>query len=766
MIGHTCTTAMLVAAALTATLSAAEPDILIADFEGHTYSDWTVTGDAFGAGPARGSIGTQRKVTGFLGKGLVNSFHGKDPATGTLASPAFTIERDYINFLIGGGMHPGKTCINLIVDGKAVRTATGPNDRPGGSERLGWTHWDVKALKGQSATLEIVDQYRRGWGHINVDHIVQSNTPKKKAAAPPPPGDDVPSFDMTRDIPIQGKYLLVPIKNGGLPPFRGLSRSTMQILDVFVGDTLVHSPNIYLAHHKDEVDWWAHLDLSEYVGRKARLRLRLPGLAAVEHCPDDSQALALMETADQIRNLLPLYDEPLRPQFHHSQQRGWNNDPNGMMYYDGEYHLFWQSNPVGKCSANKYWGHSVSPDMIHWKELPAALRANGQGPDGQPVANRHPAMAVGHCHSGGGNVDLRNTGGFQTGDHKVMILTFTDTGPGRGRTFPNFSESLAYSNDRGRTWTCWKGNPIIRHLGRDPKLFWYEPGKHWNIGVYDEKPGSRGVAFYKSTDLKTWQRTGRIDNFFECPEVLHLPVDGDPNRRRWVMFAADGQYVVGEFDGRAFKPDHEGKHRFIYGSVYAGQCFSNPPDGRAVYMGWVRRLNTGDAPFQEGFTLPLRLTLHETPDGVRMRGYPIGELDQLHDGDLFAATDKTLVADHDELAFETRERIADIHITVKPAADAKTISLTFSGGDVVYDVPTGRIRGGAKAKGPKDPAATPADTVTLRVVIDRPMVEVFLNRGDTYTVQHREAKPLGKIALKTRGTVEAFRAYKMTSIWK
>jgi fructan beta-fructosidase len=223
---------------------------------------------------------------------------------------------------------------------------------------------------------------------------------------------------------------------------------------------------------------------------------------------------------------------------------------------------------------------------------------------------------------------------------------------------------------------------------------------------------------------------------------------------------------VGEFDGQTFKPEHEGKHRFIYGPVYAGQCFSNPPDGRAVYIGWARGLRTGDAPFQEGFTLPLRLTLHETPHGIRMRGYPIQQLDRLHDGELFAALNKTLAGDETEISFETDERIADIHITVKPAPDGKTVSLSFSDGAVVYDVPSGCVRGAAKAKAAQNQSAKQGDAVTLRVLIDRPMYEIFLNHGETYLLQRRDAQPLGRISLKTQGTVEEFRVHKMKSIWK
>jgi len=151
--------------------AAAQEDLLIADFEGTDYGDWKVAGEAFGLGPAHGTLEDQMKVTGFEGKGLVNSFYQGDKTTGTLTSPPFEIERKFINFLIGGGKYPGQTCMNLLVDGKVVRTATGPNDQSGGSEELDRHGWDVSELLGKKAQIQIVDQRSGGWGHINVDHI-------------------------------------------------------------------------------------------------------------------------------------------------------------------------------------------------------------------------------------------------------------------------------------------------------------------------------------------------------------------------------------------------------------------------------------------------------------------------------------------------------------------------------------------------------------------------------------------------------------------
>jgi hypothetical protein len=150
-------------------------DLLIADFEGPTYGDWKTTGEAFGPGPAPGTLSGQMTVTGFQGRGLVNSFYRGDGTTGTLTSPPLKIQRKYIHFLVGGGKYPGTTCINLLVAGKVVRTATGPNDRGGGSEKLAWATWNVSEFLNQQAVIQIIDQRTGGWGHINVDHLFQSN---------------------------------------------------------------------------------------------------------------------------------------------------------------------------------------------------------------------------------------------------------------------------------------------------------------------------------------------------------------------------------------------------------------------------------------------------------------------------------------------------------------------------------------------------------------------------------------------------------------
>ncbi|HYW78835.1 MAG TPA: hypothetical protein VE890_04625, partial [Thermoguttaceae bacterium] len=169
-----------IVAASTMTLAHGADDLLVADFEGGTYGDWKIQGTAFGQKPAPGTLGGQQQVTGFQGQGLINTYLHGDGTQGALTSPKFTIERNYINFLIGGGNHPDRTCIELIVEGKLVRSTTGQN-----KEKLDWATWDVQPLSGKSAQLRIVDRQTGGWGHINIDQIVQSDTAKTT------PGDDV-----------------------------------------------------------------------------------------------------------------------------------------------------------------------------------------------------------------------------------------------------------------------------------------------------------------------------------------------------------------------------------------------------------------------------------------------------------------------------------------------------------------------------------------------------------------------------------------------
>jgi len=698
---------------LFAAAAPAADDILIADFEADTYGDWQATGDAFGAGPAGGTLANQRPVSGFRGKGLVNTYLNGDRTTGTLTSPAFAIQRDYLTFLIGGGQHDN-TCLQLLIDDKVVAAASGQND-----EKLNLSMFDVGKHKGKQARLRIVDENRGGWGHVNVDHIVHSDTKP-----------EVPAFGaFSREFTINKKYLVIPIENG--------AKRTK--LTLSVDGKEVRRYDTELASSGDAADWYAFFTIDSYQGR--------PATVSVSSAAEDG--FALIKQADTVPGSDTWYTEALRPQFHFSQKVGWNNDPNGMCYYDGEWHLYFQHNPVGWKWGNMTWGHAVSKDLVHWEQLPNVLFPG--------------TMATGACFSGGGLVDHRNTGGFKTGAEDVIVAFLTDTGAG---------EALAYSNDRGRTFTWYQGNPVVKHKGRDPKVIWYKYDKgdkplndaaaklggHWVMAVYDEHPQhKRNIAFYTSTNLKEWTGQSHLPGYFECPEILELPVDDDASKSRWVVFAADAQYTIGAFDGKTFTPEHEGKHRVHHGSYYASQIFSNAPDGRMIQIGWARFPFPG-MPFNQTFTFPHELTLRTTGDGIRLFAEPVKQIEKLH-GKRHTAENKTL-AENRPAAVNVSGELFDIRATFE-IGSAAAVGLDIGGERITYD---------AKANKLLDADLKPVDgKVAIRVLVDRPMIEVIGTGGRVYITRARgqkgEVSTISAFAAGGEAKLIQLEVHELNSIW-
>lgn len=496
---------------------AERPEVLFADFEGETYGDWASTGTAFGNGPATGTLPGQMQVTGFKGKRLVNSFNGGDASTGMLTSPLFKIDRKFIAFLIGGGGFEGKTCINLMIGDKAFRTATGPNTQPGGHEQLEQACWDVADLAGQTARLQIVDDATGGWGHVLVDQVIFTDT-------------NVPSamFHPTRQIMADKRLINLPIKNG----------ATVRNARVMVEGKVVREFTIECAD--DQPDWWAPLNVSAWHGKTLAIE--------VDKLPAGSKFLASLETGEDRKGTENLYAEPLRPQFHFSPSRGWNNDPNGMCFYNGEYHLFFQLNPYGVNWGNMHWGHAVSKDLLHWKEVDIALYPDELGP----------------MFSGSAVVDWKNSSGFGIDGKPPMVAIYTASGNPP-------TQCIAYSTD-GRQFTKFAGNPVVKHIGggnRDPKVIWHEPTKRWVMALFVDFPipgkkERQTIHFLTSPNLKDWTISGQIDDFYECPDLFALPMDGDAKNVKWVLTAASSDYMVGQFDGKTFVPET----RKLKGEVY------------------------------------------------------------------------------------------------------------------------------------------------------------------------------------------------------
>ena len=614
-------------AATFATVAArAADDILLADFEGADYGAWKAEGTAFGGGPARGTLPGQMKVEGFRGKGLVNSFNGGDDAVGRLTSPEFRIERAFVNFLIGGGGYAGETCMNLLVDGVAVRTVTGPNTQPGGSENLQAAAWDVRELSGKTAYIEIVDQRKGGWGHISADQIVLSD---RRAAGM--------LTDAKREIAITKKLLHFPVKTGG--PKRNVK--------VLVDGKVERFFDIELADAQP--GWWAPLDVSAWAGKNVTV--------TVDRLPEDSQALAQIEQSDALKNAGDLYHEPLRPQLQFSPQRGWTNDPNGLVFYNGEYHLFFQHNPYGWGWGNMHWGHATSRDLVHWEEHGEALYPDAMGP----------------MFSGSAVVDWKNTSGFGKDGKPPLVLIYTAAG------HPTV-QGIAYSND-GRTFTKFAGNPVIKEVSdgnRDPKVFWHEPSKQWVLTLYVELPAAAGtpkpnhtIHFYTSPNLKEWTLRSTTPGLFECPDFFELPVDGDATKKKWVLTAASSEYLVGSFDGEKFTPEtpklpgHRGR------GFYAAQTFSDLPDGRRIQIGWGQCDSPGMA-FNQLQAFPCELSLRTTPDGPRLAWQPVKEIATLR-----AKSQRldplTLRAGSPNPLATTRGELLEIRADFAPAADSEVL---------------------------------------------------------------------------------------------
>lgn len=697
-------------------------DIVIADFEGDSYGDWTVTGDCFGDRPATGTLPRQQMVDGFKGDGLVNSYLNQDQSTGTLTSPSFSIELDYINFLLGGGHHPGKTCINLLVNGEIVLSETGRNVENGGQERLEAVTWNVQEYKGQEAVIQIVDDHEGAWGHINVDHIVQSD----QAAVSPRLQTQQTQFE------VSDQYLLLPI---GLDPApRRGRRVSANELRLFIDGQEQFRYNLNLANRANEVQWYAYFHLGEHAGKQARVVITNATEAG----------FALVRQSDTLPGEENIYNEPHRPQFHFTHKVGWINDPNGMVYANGEWHFFFQHNPVSTRWGNMSWGHATSKDLIHWEQRPIALF-----PD-----------ETGTMYSGTGIVDTHNVTGLKQGDGDLMILNYSSAG-NFGYPPRPFTQGMAYSND-GRTFIKFEGNPVVGNISggrdRDPKVLWHEPSQKWVMVLYLDK-GTRRFGFFTSDDLKQWEKQSEINGFFECPELFELPVDGDDDNTRWVLYGGDSKYVIGQFDGRSFEPDHEGKHQLHWGNYFAAQTFSNSPDGRRIQMGWMRGINTPGPPYNQHFSFPHRMTLRTTADGIRMFAKPIREIEQLRARS--NSVGPQALRDAEPLEIPVRSDLLDLRL-VLAVGDAERITLELPGRTVIYDAVKQQL-GDAPLK--------PIDgQIEIQVLADRAITEIIGNDGRVYlTTAGEHGFDELTVTVTARGgtaSISSMEIHELKSIWK
>ncbi|QEG37398.1 GH32 C-terminal domain-containing protein [Bythopirellula goksoeyrii] len=550
----------------------------------------------------------------------------------------------------------------------------------------------------------------------------------------------VGAFAADRGIEITEKYLNIPVKHG----------ADKVLISLQVDDEKVREFTVSLA--SGEPDYWIYLEVQEFIGKTGFLwAWTLP-----ESHSKGFEAIYCDDTFPGEQNL---YKEELRPQFHFSSKRGWTNDPNGLMYYEGEYHMFYQHNPFGWEWGNMTWGHAISTDLVHWVEQGDKLHAD----------------AGGTMFSGSGVVDWNNTTGFQTGDEPPMILIYTIAGNNspwsEGKPF---TQGLAYSNDRGRTWTKYAGNPVqerLRRANRDPKVQWHEELGEWVIVMYLRAPD---VGFFTSPNLKRWELRSMMQSNHECPELVELAVDGDKSNTKWVHYAAHGEYFIGDFNGTEYTKETEAV-RFNYGNMfYASQMFNDIPDedGRAIQIAWAR-VNLPNMPFNQMMTFPVSLSLRTTEDGLRMFAYPVEEIEKIH-GKRHQWKNEEFEPGENPLE-EVKGNLFDIDAEID-LGDADEIGFEINGFPVTYIVEENLLIGGTGnegdefSQGETKAELKPVDgKISLRILVDRPSVEIFANGGRIYmpmqAVRDLHNKSLKVYAKGGAARIEKLTVHEVKSIW-
>lgn len=517
-------------------------------------------------------------------------------------------------------------------------------------------------------------------------------------------------------------------------------------------------------------------------------------LAAVSACTEQKKEQNATATTQNKTNAADAYTETHRPQFHFSPPAKWMNDPNGMVYHNGEYHLFYQHYPDSTVWGPMHWGHAVSKDMVNWENLPIALY-----PD-----------SLGYIFSGSAVVDQQNTSGFGTKEKPAMVAIYTyhlAEGEKAGRNDYQ-TQGIAYSLDNGRTWQKYAKNPVIKNPGikdfRDPKVSWNEVAKQWvmTLAVLDH------IEFYGSRNLKDWQKlsefgkgnVGAHGGVWECPDLFPLTVDG---QQKWVLLVSINpggpnggsatQYFVGNFDGKTFKNDNSPATTLWVdqgADNYAGVTWANIPssDGRRLFLGWMSNWfyanQVPTANWRSAMTVPRELTLQNTAQGIRLVSTPVKELQQLRreTKDIKAAE---ITGDLNlSKTYNFNAPLAELDLNVDVSKSQELI-VRFSNDkgerlDVGYSVPQqqlfiDRTKAGETnfeprfAKKHVAPLALENGKLRLHLFLDVASVEVFANNGQSVMTDiFFPTEKFTDISLISKGTatLRESKMYALKSIWR
>ena len=398
------------------------------------------------------------------------------------------------------------------------------------------------------------------------------------------------------------RYLLLPVQDSA-PEGRLF----------FVQDNTVSGPGMNIRLARERIDYYVPLDLSEYRGESLQID--------VQSVPSGSVCWENLSCSDDFS-----MEVSPRPVYHHIPPYGWMNDPNGMFFHNGVYHLYYQYNPYGCTWGNLHWGHSTSTDLVHWKD------------EGAPLA----PDAWGYVFSGSCVLDHANTSGF---GKDAVVAFYTSSKPTAWTDCQ--TQSIAVSTDGGYTFDKYEGNPVLgsdRRDFRDPKVFGYERGNHWVMIL----AAGQEMQIFSSDDLKNWKyrssfglTQGAHGGVWECPDLVELEVEGT-DTRKWVLICninpggpfggSATQYFVGSFDGSQFINDYPGTTKWMdWGKDnYASVTWSNVPDGRCIAIGWMSNWQYQNCLPLRGYrganTVARELSLYESDGEIYLRSRPVKEM--------------------------------------------------------------------------------------------------------------------------------------------
>lgn len=526
---------------------------------------------------------------------------------------------------------------------------------------------------------------------------------------------NIVSLDVTED------YLLLPIQDDAP------EGKICVVKDNEQKGTLM---NVRLA--RERVDSYVPFALSAYKGQ--HISIEIQGVPETALCWKELKLSGSFDMANK---------ESFRPVYHHTPAYGWMNDPNGMFYKDGLYHLYFQYNPYGSVWGNMHWGHSTSTDLMHWKFEGCAIVPDAWG-----------AIFSGSCV-----VDHENTAGF---GKEAVVAFYTSA---KSTPWGDIQmQSMAYSLDNGKTFTKYEGNPILTSSEkdfRDPKVFWYAPGKHWVMIL----AVGQHMEIYSSVNLKEWKKEsefgamqGAHGGVWECPDLVEIPVEGS-REKKWVLICnlnpggpfggSAAQYFVGSFDGKKFVNESPTQTKWMdWGKDnYATVTWNNAPDGRCIALGWMSNWqyanNVPTRQYRSANTLARDLTLYREGQELYLKSTPSSEVKKARGKKVSIPSFK--VSEKHEMVnlFEEKQGAYEVEIVIQNTGASKiAFCLLNDKGEKVsmyYDLNRKQFVMDRSESGKVDfskdfPAVTVAPVnvdkeLTLRLFVDRSSIEAFGEDG-------------------------------------